>query len=285
MIDKMIIIVTGSGGQLGTDVVSELQRRGAEVIGADLPGTDITDFDAVGALIEREKPCAVIHLAAYTAVDKAESEKELCRKINESATENLARICGEKGIKLLYTSTDYVFGGSGESFYETDDEKAPLNIYGETKLGGERAVEELCEKHFIVRISWVFGKNGKNFVYTMLRLGDERDEISVVCDQIGSPTYTADLAPLLCDMIESEKYGTYHATNEGVCSFAEFAAEIMRLSGKKAKILPISTEEYPAPAKRPHNSRLSKKSLDENGFARLPSWQDALRRFLDEAEL
>ena len=191
----MRILVTGAKGQLGTDVTAALEERGNTVIPADLPETDITDFGSLGELIEKEKPEAVIHLAAYTAVDRAETEKELCRKVNATGTENIAKLCGEKGIKMLYTSTDYVFGGEGESFFETEDKKSPLNVYGETKLLGEEAVKKYCEKYFIVRISWVFGKNGNNFVYTMLRLGSEKDEIRVVNDQTGSPTYTADLAP------------------------------------------------------------------------------------------
>ena len=244
-----------------------------------MPGGDICDYEKLKEVFAEEKPDGVIHLAAYTAVDRAESESEICRAVNTKGTENIAGLCAEYGIKLLYTSTDYVFGGNENKFYETDDVKAPLNVYGITKLEGEEAVKRLCDKYFIVRISWVFGENGNNFVYTMMRLGKEREEISVVNDQTGSPTYTKDLAPLLCDMIESEKYGEYHATNEGVCTFAEFAAEIMKASGLRAKIKPITSDEYPAAAERPHYSTLSKKSLDENGFARLPDWHDALTRF------
>ena len=278
----MKILVTGAKGQLGTDVISALKKTGCGIIPLDLPDGDITDYTGLERIFETEKPDAVIHLAAYTAVDRAETERELCRRINSHGTENIARLCGERGIRLLYTSTDYVFGGDGEDFFETEDKKAPLNIYGETKLLGEEAVKEYCEKYFIVRISWVFGAHGNNFVYTMLRLGREKEEIRVVDDQTGSPTYTADLAPLLCEMIMTDKYGTYHTTNEGVCSFAEFASEIMKQAGLGAQIIPISSDEYPSAAKRPHNSRLSKASLDAAGFARLPSWQDALGRFLEE---
>ncbi|MBR0113209.1 MAG: dTDP-4-dehydrorhamnose reductase [Clostridia bacterium] len=276
----MKVIVTGAKGQLGTDVTALLKERGIDVFPLDIPEYDITDSESVKKAFDEFSPDAVIHLAAFTAVDKAESDRETCRRVNVTGTENIARLCSERNIKILYTSTDYVFGGEGEEFYETDSPKAPLNYYGETKLLGEQAVERMCEKHFIVRISWVFGPCGKNFVYTMMRLGAEKDEIRVVDDQVGSPTYTRDLAPLMCDMIQSEKYGVYHATNEGVCSFAEFADEIMKAASLKAKIIPITSDEYPSAAKRPHNSRLSKKSLDEAGFSRLPGWQDAVERFV-----
>ncbi len=276
----MKVIVTGSKGQLGTDVVAELEKIGAEPIGADLPELDITDACAVENFIEKSNADAVIHCAAFTNVDIAETEKETCRKINADGTLNIARACQKRGIKLLYLSTDYVFGGDGETPFETDSPTLPCNYYGETKLAGEKAVAENCEKHFIIRISWVFGENGKNFVKTMLRLSNERSEISVVNDQIGSPTYTKHLAALLCKMASTEKYGTYHATNEGFCSWAEFAAKIMELSGAKTKIIPIPSSEYKSAAARPANSRLSKKSLDLNGFDRLPHWEDALKEYL-----
>ena len=276
----MKIIITGSNGQLGTDVSAELSAKGHEVIGADLPEADITNQDMISALIAESKADAVIHCAAFTNVDLAETEKELCKKINVDGTKNIATACKNNGIKMLYISTDYVFSGEGEEAFETDAPKAPCNFYGETKLGGEKAVTENCDKYFIVRISWVFGKNGKNFVKTMLRLSEDREEISVVCDQIGSPTYTKDLARLLCNMIETEKYGIYHATNEGYCSWAEFASKIIELSGAETKITPIQSSEYKAAAVRPSNSRLSKASLDQNGFERLPHWEDALKRYL-----
>ncbi|MBQ8015852.1 MAG: dTDP-4-dehydrorhamnose reductase [Clostridia bacterium] len=276
----MKIIVTGSKGQLGTDVISELSKNDIDFIGADLPELDITDADAVEKLISESHADAVIHCAAFTNVDLAESERETCKKINLDGTANIARSCANHGIKLLYLSTDYVFGGCGETPFETDSQTDPCNYYGETKLAGEKSVAQICPKHFIVRISWVFGENGKNFVKTMLRLAETKDEIAVVNDQIGSPTYTKDLSVLLCEMIKTEKYGTYHATNEGFCSWAEFAAEIMRLSGAKTKIIPIPGSEYKSVAARPANSRLSKKSLDENGFCRLPHWQNALERNL-----
>ena len=275
--------VTGSKGQLGTDVVSALEKLNIEVAGADLPEVDITDSASVRAFFEKENPDFVIHLAAYTAVDRAESEKELCRKVNSEGTENIAIICGEKDIPLLYTSTDYVFGSDDDSFRETDSPAAPCNYYGLTKFEGENAIRKYCRKFFIVRISWVFGLNGKNFVYTVLRLAETRDSIDVVSDQIGSPTFTQDLAGLICEMIRTEKYGTYHATNEGICSWAEFAEEIIRLSGRNTVIKPIPTSEYKTDAARPLNSRLSKKSLDENGFRRLPHWKDALERFMIQA--
>ncbi len=280
----MKVLVTGSKGQLGADVVKELCRRGHGVCQADLPECDILDAVALARLFDEEKPDAVAHLAAYTAVDKAESEPELCFAVNAEGTRNVAAECAKRGIKMLYTSTDYVFGGEGDKFYETDDEKAPLNVYGKSKLEGEYAVSENCKKSFIVRISWVFGRHGKNFAATILRLAKEKDEIRVVNDQTGSPTFTEDLAPLLCDMLESEKYGVYHATNEGVCTFAEWAQEAVRLKGLGAEIIPIPTSEYPTPAARPQNSRLSKASLDENGFGRLPDWRDAVKRFVEETE-
>lgn len=275
----MKVIVTGAAGQLGTDVMAELIRLGYEAIPADIPEVDITDKEKVVSFVVENSPDAVIHCAAFTAVDSAETEREKCRSINVDGTENIAYACRICGAKLLYLSTDYVFGGKGEIPYETDSEISPCNYYGETKFLGEEAVRK-NEKHFIVRISWVFGKNGKNFVKTMLRLSQERGEISVVNDQIGSPTYTPDLAFLLCRMIATEKYGTYHATNEGYCSWAEFAAKIMELSGSRTKIIPISSAEYKSAAVRPENSRMSKISLDENGFDRLPSWQNALERYL-----
>lgn len=276
----MKIIVTGSNGQLGTDVTAELTAKGHDVIGADLPETDITNEAQIEKLIAESKADAVIHCAAYTNVDLAEAEKEICRKINVDGTLNIARSCKKHSIKMLYISTDYVFSGDGEDAFETGSPKAPCNFYGESKLGGENAVTENCEKYFIVRISWVFGENGKNFVKTMLRLSKERESLTVVCDQVGSPTYTKDLSKLLCNMIETEKYGVYHATNEGFCSWAEFASKIMELSGAETKIIPIPSSEYKSTAVRPSNSRLSKKSLDENGFDRLPDWKNALKRYL-----
>jgi dTDP-4-dehydrorhamnose reductase len=278
----MKILVTGTGGQLGYDVMKVLRKRGAECVGADLREFDITDFEQTQAFIKREMPDAVIHCSAYTAVDKAEENPDACRAVNAGGPENIAKACRDINAKMAYISTDYVFPGTGGRAYETGDPKGPLSVYGKTKLEGERAVEKLVDQHFIVRISWVFGKNGNNFIKTMLRIGKDREEVNVVCDQIGSPTYTADLAPLLCDMVGTEKYGTYHATNEGYCSWAEFAREIFRLAGYRTKVNPIPSSAYPAKAQRPFNSRMSKESLDRAGFVRLPSWQDALERYLKE---
>ncbi len=276
----MRIIVTGSRGQLGFDVMNELAENGIEAIGADLPEIDITNKKQTENFISGCNADGVIHCAAYTNVDAAESEKELCEKINVNGTLNIALTCKRLGIKMLYISTDYVFGGDGEEAFEVDCEKNPCNFYGLSKLGGEKAVTDNCDKYFIVRISWVFGENGKNFVKTMLRLSKEKSELTVVNDQIGSPTYTKDLAILLCNMIKSEKYGIYHATNEGYCSWAEFASKIMEFSGAETKIIPVPSSEYKTVAVRPKNSRLSKSSLDKNGFDRLPCWQDALERYL-----
>jgi len=273
--------VTGAAGQLGTDVVSELKARNIPHIGIDIADLDITDVEAVNTYIADRKPQCVIHCAAYTAVDKAEDEPDLCHKVNVIGTENIAKACATIDAEMIYISTDYVFDGKGDLPYETDSVKAPISIYGKTKFAGEEAViKHIPDKHYIVRISWVFGHAGNNFVKTMLRLAETRDELNVVGDQIGSPTYTPDLAKLLCDTALSGKYGVYHATNEGYCSWAEFAAEIMQRSRKNCAIVDITTDQYPTKATRPKNSRLSKKSLDEAGFERLPTWQDALGRYL-----
>lgn len=280
----MKILVTGVAGQLGYDVMRELKKRGIETIGVDRSDFDITDIEATEKFILSVYPDAVIHCAAYTAVDAAEDNVELCRKVNVNGTENIARACAKIKAKMLYISTDYVFSGSGDIPYDINAEKAPQNVYGQSKLDGELVVQKYLQNYFIVRISWAFGKNGNNFVKTMLRLGKEKEKekLSVVSDQIGSPTYTFDLARLLVDMIRTDKYGIYHATNEGYCSWAEFTKEIMRLANLPCKIISISTEEYPTKAKRPLNSRLSKQSLYDNGFNRLPVWEDALARYLVE---
>lgn len=278
----MKILVTGVGGQLGYDVCKVLENRKIKHRGVDIADFDITDAQAVRDYICTYRPDAVIHCSAWTAVDKAEDNMEIVRRINAEGPRNIAEVCKEIGAKMLYISTDYVFPGTGERFYEPKDPTGPLGAYGQTKLDGELAVQGILERYFIVRVSWVFGKNGNNFVKTMLKLSENKDEINVVCDQIGSPTYTADLALLLCDMIMTEKYGVYHATNEGICSWAEFAAEIFRLAGKKTKVNPIPTSEYPTRAVRPLNSRMSKDKLEKMGFSRLPSWQDALERYLKE---
>ena len=278
----MKILVTGYNGQLGYDVVKELNSRSVECRGVDREDFDITDRDETVGYICDYAPDAVIHCAAYTAVDRAEDDEENCRKVNADGTENIAVACEKLRAKMLYVSTDYVYGGDGEAPFETDSPTNPKNVYGVTKLEGEKAVMKYIDKFFIVRTSWVFGINGNNFVKTMLRLGDEKENLNVVCDQVGSPTYTPDLARLICDLIVTEKYGIYHGTNENFCSWAEFAEEIMKLGGKKTVINPVPSSEYPTKAERPHNSRLSKKCLDEAGIKRLPTWQDALKRFLKE---
>ena len=276
----MKILVTGVKGQLGYDVVKELEKRGHTAIGVDIDEMDITDQEAVRRVVTRAAPEAVVHCAAYTAVDAAEDHEELCRLVNARGTEHMVNVCRDLDCKLMYISTDYVFNGQGERPWEPDDEREPLNVYGQTKYEGELAVETL-EKYFIVRIAWVFGVNGKNFIKTMLNLGKTRDSLTVVDDQIGSPTYTYDLARLLVDMVETEKYGRYHATNEGLCSWYEFACEIFKEAGIQVKVSPVSSDRYPARAKRPMNSRMDKSKLRDMGFEPMPSWQDALRRYLE----
>ena len=303
----MRVFVTGVGGQLGHDVMNELYKRGYDGIGSDIapvysgiadgsPVTtmpyvslDITDRAAVEAAITAAAPDAVIHCAAWTAVDLAEDadKQEIVRAVNVTGTENIARICRDLGCKMLYLSTDYVFDGQGETPWVPDCKAyQPLNVYGQTKLEGEQAVASLLEKFFIVRIAWVFGRNGKNFIKTMLALSQKYDSLRVVCDQIGTPTYTLDLSRLLVDMIETEKYGYYHATNEGgYISWYDFACEIFRQAGKTVTVHPVTTAEYGlSKAARPFNSRLDKSKLAENGFTPLPHWQDALSRYLKEIE-
>lgn len=277
----MRILVTGVKGQLGHDVMNELAKRGHTGIGVDVEEMDITDAKKVNEVIRASEVEAVIHCAAYTAVDAAEDQVELCRKINAEGTENIVKVCKELDIKMMYISTDYVFDGEGTRPWEPDDERHPLNVYGLTKYEGELAVEKYLDKFFTIRIAWVFGVNGKNFIKTMLKLSETHDELNVVDDQIGSPTYTYDLAVLLVDMIETEKYGRYHATNEGLCSWYEFACEIFRQAGRDVKVNPVSSDEFPTKAKRPHNSRMDKSKLTENGFTPLPAWQDALKRYLE----
>lgn len=280
----MKLLVTGVKGQLGYDVVKEAEKRGVEAVGVDIDEMDITDAKQVREVITKGGYDAVVHCAAWTAVDKAEDMEEACRKVNKEGTENIAQVCEVLDIPIMYFSTDYVFNGQGSEPWKEYDKRAPLNVYGQTKYEGELAVEKLA-KHFIIRIAWVFGKNGNNFIKTMLRLGKERGAVSVVNDQIGSPTYTYDLAKLVLDMIQSDKYGTYHATNEGICSWYEFACEIFKQAGMNVEVTPVSSDEFPAKAKRPSNSRMSKTELDKNGFDRLPTWQDALHRYLKELEV
>ena len=301
----MRVLVTGVGGQLGHDVMNELARRGYEGIGTDLapaysgvadgsPVTkmpylalDLTDEAAVTRTVLSLDPDAVVHCAAWTAVDAAEDPAvyEKVMKVNGKAPGYLAAACEKVGAKILYLSTDYIFDGQGERPWQPDDQNyAPLNVYGQSKLAGEQAVAAATDRFFIVRIAWVFGKNGKNFIRTMLGLADRFPELRVVNDQVGTPTYTFDLARLLVDMLETEKYGYYHATNEGgYISWYEFACEIFRQAGKDTKVIPVSTAEYGASvAARPFNSRLDKSKLRENGFEPLPDWKDALARYLKE---
>ena len=277
----MRVLVTGAKGQLGYDVIYELEKRGHIAIGVDIEEMDITDSQVVKKTILEAKVEGVIHCAAYTAVDAAEENVQVCRKINAEGTQNIAQVCQEADLKMMYISTDYVFDGQGEQAWKPENERNPLNVYGQTKYEGELVVEEMLDKYFIVRIAWVFGINGNNFVKTMLRLSETRDTLSVVNDQVGSPTYTPDLAVLLVDMMESEKYGIYHATNEGLCTWYEFAVEIFKQAGKEINVIPVSSDEFPSKAKRPSNSRMCKVKLSENGFERLPAWQDALKRYLE----
>lgn len=287
----MKVFVTGAGGQLGHDVVKELRSRNIETVGSDVaPGSgaayarlDITDAQAVEDVLRRVEPDAVIHCAAWTAVDAAEENIEKVRAINADGTRHIAQACKALGCKMIYISTDYVFDGRGENPWQPDCKAFhPLNVYGQTKLEGEQAVEAALEKFFVVRTAWVFGANGNNFVKTMLKLSEKHDTLRVVDDQIGTPTYTEDLARLLSDMAQSEKYGYYHATNVGgYISWYDFACEIFRKAGKQVKVMPVSTQAYGiSKAARPLNSRLDKSKLWENGFASLPDWKDALERYL-----
>lgn len=276
----MKILVTGATGQLGYDVCRALEVRNIEYLGVSTPNFDLTDKVSVATCIHTYRPDAVIHCAAYTKVDLAEDEQARCMAVNGEGTRNIALACRDTLAKLVYPSTDYVFPGKGKRPYETGDAVGPLNVYGVSKLAGEQAVQEILEKHFIVRISWVYGQNGNNFIKTMMKLGQKQKEVSVVGDQVGSPTYTVDLAPLLCDMVQTNHYGVYHATNEGTCSWAELAEETFQVLRKAVMVHSISTAQYAARALRPLNSRLSKRSLDAAGFTRLPDWRDALRRFL-----
>lgn len=304
----MKVFVTGVGGQLGHDIMNELAKRGYEGVGSDIApqysgiadgsavctmpyvSMDITDQESVHATIGKISPDVVIHCAAWTAVDLAEDEdkQDKVRAINANGTQNIAAVCKELDCKMIYISTDYVFNGQGETPWEPDcKEYAPLNVYGQTKLEGELAVSGLLEKFFIVRIAWVFGLNGNNFIKTMLNVGKKYDTLRVVKDQIGTPTYTLDLSRLLVDMAETEKYGYYHATNEGgYISWYDFACEIFRQAGYSTTVVPVTTEEYGlSKAARPFNSRLDKSKLVQNGFDPLPAWQDALARYLKEIEV
>lgn len=298
MVRTMKILVTGVGGQLGFDVMNELAKRGHEGIGSDiLPEItnsemeyiqmDITDENAVNEIVDKVNPDAVIHCAAWTAVDAAEDEDNIdkVRAINAKGTENIAKACKKTDAKMMYISTDYVFDGQGTKPWEPDcKDYAPLSVYGQTKLEGELSVANNLDKYFIVRIAWVFGVNGNNFIKTMLNVGKKYDTVRVVNDQIGTPTYTYDLARLMVDMIESDKYGYYHATNEGgYISWYDFTCEIYKQAGYTTNVVPVTTEEYGlSKAARPYNSRLDKSKLVENGFEPLPTWQDAVSRYLKE---
>jgi dTDP-4-dehydrorhamnose reductase len=276
----MKVLVTGANGQLGYDVIKFLDSEGIEFLGTDRNSLNITNEEQVKRIICGYNPDVVIHCAAYTAVDKAEDEKEMCFSVNVLGTRHIAQACKEINSKMVYISTDYVFDGEGNKAFEVTDKPNPINYYGQTKYDGELEVQRSIDKYFIVRISWVFGSNGNNFVKTMLRLGKERDEISVVADQVGSPTYTYDLAGLLIEMIKTDKYGVYHATNEGYCSWYEFACEIFKQAGMVVKVNPIKTEHYPTKAKRPKNSKLSKTQLVNNGFTPLQSYNKALNKLI-----
>ena len=281
----MRIVVTGVNGQLGYDVVRELNKRKyTEVFGIDINELDLTNQNAVKAYMSNIKPDAIIHCAAYTAVDNAEDNSDLCYDVNVSGTKYLVESAKDLNSKFVYISTDYVFSGEKDTEYLVNDVPEPKSVYGKTKYLGE--VETLkYKKHFIIRISWVFGKNGNNFIKTMIRLGKEREVLNIVSDQIGSPTYTYDLSKLIVDMIETDKYGIYHATNEGICNWFEFAQKIFEYSNIDVKLNPIPTDKYPTKAKRPKNSTMSKKNLVDNGFELLPPWQDALKRYLKEIEV
>ena len=277
----MKVFVTGVRGQLGYDVVNELEKREHTAVGVDIEELDITDAAAVEKMIKEVNPDAVIHCAAWTAVDAAEDNVEKCRQVNANGAENIAKVCKELNCKMMYISTDYVFDGTGTRPWEPDDPvTTPLNVYGQTKYEGELAVCDNVEKYFIIRIAWVFGK-GKNFIKTMLNLGKTHDHLTVVNDQYGTPTYTYDLARLLVDMVETDKYGTYHATNEGgYITWYDFACEIFRQAGVDVEVEPVSSAQFAAKAKRPENSRMNKQKLVDNGFELLPTWQDALARYL-----
>ncbi|ABO51538.1 dTDP-4-dehydrorhamnose reductase [Desulforamulus reducens MI-1] len=280
----MKILVTGYTGQLGYDVVQRGLKVGLSLVGLGSENLNIINGETVSHYVKELNPDAIIHCAAYTAVDKAEDDKSTCWNVNVEGTKNLAKAAKDIDAKFMYISTDYVFNGEGDSPFKETDETRPIGYYGVTKYQGEEIVKQLLERWFIVRVSWVFGINGNNFVKTILRLAETRKEINVVGDQLGSPTYTFDLAKLLIDMIQTDKYGIYHASNEGFCSWAEFAKEIYRQANKDVKVNSISTEEYPTRAIRPKNSRMSKQKLRDNGFSLLPTWQNAVERYLNELQ-
>jgi len=277
-------LVTGAGGQLGHDVAEELERRKLQYLAPSHSELDITSNQSVVDYFESNDFSAVIHCAAWTNVDLAETQEERCRDVNVKGTLYLTDACMRKDIPILFVSTDYVFDGSGNEPWKIDDETNPINAYGLSKRDGEEIVR-LYRKHFIVRTSWVFGINGKNFIKTMMKLSKEKEKITVVDDQFGSPTYTRDLAPLLIDIMSSEKFGTYHAHNEGFCSWYDFAVKVMECIGSKTAVEPISSNEYPSGTKRPMNGRLDTSSLPDNGFGKLPKWEDAVERYLNQLSM
>ena len=278
----MKILVTGVKGQLGYDVVKALESRGHQPVGVDHEEMDLMNNNMIQNFIMNLKPEAIIHCAAYTAVDQAEEEVEICYQINAEAVKVIAECAKTLDIPMIYISTDYVFDGTKASEYVETDIPNPINVYGASKLKGEQYVQQLLEKFYIVRISWVFGINGNNFIKTMQRLGNEQDQLNIIHDQVGSPTYTAHLAPLLVDMIETDQYGIYHATNEEYCSWYEFADEIFKQSQLDVMLHPITTDQYKTKAKRPLNSKMSKQKLSDYGFHRLPTWQEALKNYLNQ---
>lgn len=278
----MKVLITGGKGQLGTDLQDVLGAKSIDFLALDVDAADITDREGFRKVATEYAPDVIVHCAAYTAVDKAEEQLDIVRKINVDGTLNVALAAKELHAKMVYISTDYVFPGTGENFYEVDDKPDPISAYGETKYEGELEVMKTLKDYFIIRISWAFGVHGHNFVKTMLRLGQDHDSIRVVNDQFGSPTYTHDLAELISSMIITDKYGIYHATNEGICSWSDFAAAIFEIAGLSTTVIPVTSEEYGAQAKRPKNSRLSKKSLDEAGFKRLPQWRIALEDMISK---
>ena len=278
----MRVLVTGYAGQLGYDTIRLLEARGIECRGVDMQDFDLTDGQAVKNYVQTYRPNAIVHCAAYTNVDKAESQHEICAAVNGMGTVNIVRAALSVGAKVVFISTDYVFPGTGDQPWKINDAYGPRNVYGMSKVQGENAVRSLMTRYFILRTSWVFGKNGHNFVRTMIRLGKEKKEIRVVDDQIGSPTYTRDLARVICDMLPTEKYGIYHVRNEGFISWFQFAKMIMEKTGLPCRVLPVPSSEYPTPAKRPLSSRLDGSRLAEAGFEPMPTVEDALDRYLDE---
>nr|WP_257788334.1 dTDP-4-dehydrorhamnose reductase [Clostridium saccharoperbutylacetonicum] len=277
-----MILVTGVSGQLGFEVAKELNRRGIESKGIDIHNFDITKKSEVIKFITDLKPISVIHCAGYTQVDKAETEKDKCLDTNCNATQYIASACKSIGSKMLYISTDYVFDGEKEGEYDINDKTNALSVYGKSKACGEQIVIQNVEKHFIVRTSWLFGKNGNNFINTMIKLGKEKKEIDVVCDQIGSPTYSVDLANFICELIQTDKYGIYHATNEGFCSWADLAEKALEIEKIECKIKRVLATSYKSAARRPLNSKLSKNSLIDNGFNVFPTWENAVERYLKD---